>query len=356
MPDGWIVVTAGNPPEYNNSVREYDIVTWDRLKRIDVEPDYGVWKEYAYKKGIHPSITSYLDIKKQNFYKIETTIDGKTFVTARGWSDLSDMMKLYEKNNIPVNEDLIKQYLQNPKIAKDFAIYYDLFIKYRSDYQVDKIMEGKASDEIKQRAENAPFDERLSLLGLLIDAVSSRARNVYYTEQSQLEVMHQMMDAKQDLARNIDAAEVLEKRIGVIKKKLETAKRASSLSTDQQHAYHSAVASLSAIKEQLVKDKPSNSSEAFKLIKKEYSKGNKELKAEADQCGKALSNVFHFVEEVFKDGQEMLILVTELTANYYTADYISHFGCKEYFEHNKDLLFYDRQKEIISQLDQLELK
>ena len=165
-----------------------------------------------------------------------------------------------------------------------------------------------------------------------------------------------MMDAKQDLARNIDAAEVLEKRIGVIKKKLETAKRASSLSTDQQHAYHSAVASLSAIKEQLVKDKPSNSSEAFKLIKKEYSKGNKELKAEADQCGKALSNVFHFVEEVFKDGQEMLILVTELTANYYTADYISHFGCKEYFEHNKDLLFYDRQKEIISQLDQLELK
>ena len=39
VPDGWIVVTAGNPPEYNNSVHEFDIVTWDRLKRIDVEPD-----------------------------------------------------------------------------------------------------------------------------------------------------------------------------------------------------------------------------------------------------------------------------------------------------------------------------
>ena len=44
VPEGWIVVTAGNPPEYNNSVREFDIVTWDRLKRIDVEPDYNVWK------------------------------------------------------------------------------------------------------------------------------------------------------------------------------------------------------------------------------------------------------------------------------------------------------------------------
>ena len=50
VPDGWIVVTAGNPPEYNNSVREFDIVTWDRLKRVDVEPDYDVWKEYATSK------------------------------------------------------------------------------------------------------------------------------------------------------------------------------------------------------------------------------------------------------------------------------------------------------------------
>ncbi len=35
VPDGWIVVTAGNPPEYNKSVREFDVVTLDRLKRMD---------------------------------------------------------------------------------------------------------------------------------------------------------------------------------------------------------------------------------------------------------------------------------------------------------------------------------
>ena len=152
VPEGWIVVTAGNPPEYNNSVREFDVVTWDRLKRIDVEPDFSVWKEYAYKKGIHASIITYLDIKKDDFYKIETTVDGKSFVTARGWSDLSDMIILYEKNGITVDEKLIAQYLQNRKIAKDFAVYYDLFNKYKSDYQVDTILAGKASEDIKQRA------------------------------------------------------------------------------------------------------------------------------------------------------------------------------------------------------------
>ena len=31
VPDGWIVVTAGNPPEYNKSVREFDLATLDRV-------------------------------------------------------------------------------------------------------------------------------------------------------------------------------------------------------------------------------------------------------------------------------------------------------------------------------------
>ncbi|MDE6983326.1 MAG: AAA family ATPase, partial [Lachnospiraceae bacterium] len=148
VPGGWIVVTAGNPPEYNNSVRAFDIVTWDRLKRIDVSPDYEVWKEYAYARGIHPAITTYLDVKKDDFYEIETTVDGKSFVTARGWCDLSDMVKLYEQKGIPVTEQLVVQYLQNNKIAKSFAVYYDLFKKYQSDYQIDKIMAGKAGKEI----------------------------------------------------------------------------------------------------------------------------------------------------------------------------------------------------------------
>ena len=40
VPEGWIIVAAGNPPEYNKSVREFDVVTLDRIKRIDVEADF----------------------------------------------------------------------------------------------------------------------------------------------------------------------------------------------------------------------------------------------------------------------------------------------------------------------------
>lgn len=51
LPAGWMVVAAGNPPEYNKSVREFDVVTLDRVKKIDIEEDFGVWKEYAGKRG-----------------------------------------------------------------------------------------------------------------------------------------------------------------------------------------------------------------------------------------------------------------------------------------------------------------
>ena len=60
IPEGWVIVAAGNPPEYNKSVREFDIATLDRVKRMDVEADFEVWKEYAVQAGIHASILSYL--------------------------------------------------------------------------------------------------------------------------------------------------------------------------------------------------------------------------------------------------------------------------------------------------------
>ena len=42
VPEGWLIAAAGNPPEYNKSVREFDIVTLDRVRRMDIEADLGV--------------------------------------------------------------------------------------------------------------------------------------------------------------------------------------------------------------------------------------------------------------------------------------------------------------------------
>ncbi len=143
IPQGWIIVAAGNPPEYNKSVREFDVVTLDRIRRIEVEPDYEAWKEYAVRQDIHPAIRSYLGVRRENFCRIETTVDGRLFATPRGWEDLSRLVEVYEKLGKTVDRELVAEYIQFPKIAKDFANYLELYYKYRDDYQVEAVLEGQ---------------------------------------------------------------------------------------------------------------------------------------------------------------------------------------------------------------------
>lgn len=356
VPDGWIVVTAGNPPEYNNSVREFDIVTWDRLKRIDVEPDFGVWKEYAYLSSVHPAIISYLDVKHSDFYKIESTVDGKSFVTARGWSDLSDMIKLYEKHGLKVDNALVSQYLQNKKIARDFAVYYDLYMKYKSDYQIGEILSGKASEEIKRRAKAAKFDERLALLSLILDGVNEGMRAVANEEEMLSALLACLKEVRAGLANSAaDAVKLLGEKASAIRAKIEKGKASSSLSAEKRHTLNLTAAALEEEAALIERNGRPTGAEAFALLKKDFDSRVAALKRNAEAAGKKLSNAFAFLEEVFGEGQELLILVTELTINAHSSRFISRYGCKEYFAHNKELLFYERRKELIEKLGDLDL-
>ena len=353
VPEGWIVVTAGNPPEYNRSVREFDIVTWDRLKRIDVEPDFDAWKEFAYQKHVHPAVMTYLEIRKGDFYKVESTVNGKRFVTARGWDDLSQMIRLYELNGLTVDEKLVIQYLQNPKIAKEFAVYYDLFNKYRSDYQVDKILAGKATKAIRQRASAAKFDERLSLLGLLLDAVTDELRSVVEGEDMLRELLSVLKEVKAASARpGADTAALLEEQLRAQRTRIDTGRRSGSLSQEGERRRRQIIAALEQQKSLAAK----SPAEGFAPVQADFDRMVRDLKDRAKAAGDRLENLFAFCEEVFPEGQELLILVTELTVSYYAAAFIGRHGCPAYFAHNKELLFYERQQEIITQLEDLELK
>ena len=350
VPEGWIVVTAGNPPEYNDSVREFDVVTLDRLKKIEVEPNLDVWKEYAYQAGIHPAVMTFLDIKKAYFYSVETTIDGKSFVTPRGWEDLSKMLYLFEQHGLKVDEDLVIQYLQNRKIAKEFAVYYDLFVKYKEDYQVGKILDGNVDEKIKTRAKEARFDERFSLVGLMLDAVNEAIRSIIEEEDLLRSCMECIKQFRQMSAvKKKDPKGEMDKVIAREEKSLEATRKSGALSQPERIRRQKSILFLRELSMKIADEEDAES--AFKIVKKEYNMQVKSLSKAADTVKKKLSNMFLFSEEVFGEGQEILIIVTELTANYNSARYISEFGCDEYFRHNKELLFYERQKEIITKIE-----
>ena len=178
LPEGWLIAAAGNPPEYNRSVREFDVVTLDRVKRIEVKEDFAVWKEYARSKGLHGAVVSYLDIKKENFYQVETTAEGLQFATARGWEDLSELLCAYEKLGLKADGEVIVQYIQSPRIARDFANYLALYEKYQRDYHVDAVLRGEWQAVTVSELRAAAFDEKLSVMGLLLSRLTEAARNV----------------------------------------------------------------------------------------------------------------------------------------------------------------------------------
>ena len=196
VPKGWIVVTAGNPPEYNKSVREYDIATLDRIKKIDVEASYDVWKEYALNNNVHPAILAFLDIQKNCFYSIENTPAGKRFVTARGWEDLSRIMCLYEKKNLEIDASLIEQYIQSPAVAQDFSNYYSAFKKLKDIFDTEKILNGCFDNTVIEETKSLGISEKLGLINILSDCITLKSKDVI-TESNSIKETLKLLKEKE---------------------------------------------------------------------------------------------------------------------------------------------------------------
>lgn len=173
IPEGWVLVAAGNPPEFNSSAREFDIATLDRIRLIDVEPDTDVWLRYAMSSGVHDAVTYYLQVKPKNLLTIESTPEGPMFATPRAWEDLSTAIREHEKLGMTVDVNLISQYIRNPDIAAEFKRYLDFHRKYREEHDVDSILDGTSEDH--DSLSRADAEEKLSVISVLIGSINSAA-------------------------------------------------------------------------------------------------------------------------------------------------------------------------------------
>jgi len=178
VPEGWMIVAAGNPPEFNRSVRELDMASLDRVRLIEVEADFSVWRDYAEEKGVHPAILSYLEIKPDHFYKLIQTREKREFVTARGWEDLSVLMREYERQGMQVARPFVEEFIRNPKIAGDFSSYYKMYQATAGQYSIAKLCSGNINEEeqskLKEQLKNASADVRCMFIRHLLAAVSEQ--------------------------------------------------------------------------------------------------------------------------------------------------------------------------------------
>lgn len=345
LPEGWTIVAAGNPPEYNKSVRDFDVVTLDRVKRIDVEEDFAVWKEYAYRRGLHGAVISYLDIKKDNFYRIETTVDGLQFATARGWEDLSELILAYEKLGLRVDRNVVGQYIQLPRVAKDFANYLELYYKYQKTYHVDDILKGAWQGITVLELREAPFDEKLSVMGLILSRLSEAAGQVCRQDALTTALHGALTEFKGRLAAEAPQ-DILTDLVRQRQERMKRAKEAGQLDKAARDLAQRESNALEDYRQRLAREDITAADAAMDAVRDWFGGEVERRKALGTETGEQFDNAFRFLEETFGQGQELVIFVTEITAGYATSWFVETFGCDAYFRHNRELLFDDTRHRI----------
>ena len=340
VPEGWVIVTAGNPPEYNKSVREFDVVTLDRIKRIDVQPDFEVWKEYAYEQGIHPAVISYLELRRKNFYRMENTVDGRIFATARGWEDLSRLIQVYEILDKEVDREVVYQYIQHPIVAKDFASYLALYNKYKTDYAVEDLLQGKWTPITLGKIRNASLDEHLSIVGLLNGKLSQLFADCYFMDAYVTKLYGYMTEYRDNLPEM-----TLESIYKKAENDFQIAKKSELLTKNEEKVF---IRTVNFFENEI------SEKDTYEQTKIAFTAEADSLETQIEYTSQMLQNVFDFMEAAFGDSQEMVAFITELNANYYSLWFIRENGSDQYYRHNKGLLFDNRQKQILGQMEELE--
>ena len=339
VPEGWIIVAAGNPPEYNKSVREFDVVTLDRVKKIEVEPDFGVWKEYAYRQEVHPAVISYISTRIAHFYQMETTVDGMFFATPRGWEDLSRLMGVYEKLGKTVDREVVLQYIQYPKIAKDFANYLELYYKYQADYQIDQLMEGKIEEILLMRIRHASFDEKLSVVSLILARILEEFRETYKKEACITMLLEVLKQVKVRMNDEKSVASLLEELLEETQKTYEYKVKAKILNKEEGNALRNTISELERYQKVLKLEGIVDNNTAFERVRGLFAEENMSYQNQVDAAGKKLEYGFDFMEIAFGNTQEMISFITELNTNFYSVQFLQNYECERYYQYNKNLLF-----------------
>ncbi len=351
LPEGWVIVAAGNPPEYNKSVREFDVVTLDRVKRIDVEQNYPVWKEYALRQGIHGAVLSYLDLKPEQFYRVERTAEGLHFVTARGWEDLSELVWVYESLDLPVDREVVGQYLQLPAVAREFAEYLELYRKFRRVYHVDEILDGSWPGAAASELAAAPFDERLSLLGLLLARLSQEARTVWELDRL-ADALHGGLLAVRGALGTASPLECLSGQAEALRRELARRRESGSGDREGQRRLLAQLRRLEAYRAALEREAPAGDETAFGLLKELFRSDVDRRAQAAEETGRRLENAFAFLEQSLGESQELVLFATELTAGFHTSWFLQNFGSEAYYRHNRSLLFHDAQAQLLRDISE----
>jgi len=214
LPEGWVVVLCGNPPEYNKSARKFDSAILDRVRKIEIAFDPKVFIEYGREKGLEKIVLDYLEIQPTHAYRC----NDKELVTCRGWENLSHAYAIYNRLGQEIGSQMIKQFIKSDEVAEGFRSYVRQCEVGMSFEEMDEILQGRGFERNLQKIRKLTYRQQWLLAEYLFELMHTKETR----EEAGLAKYKEIavrIDNVLDLLSEVDEKGVLvEKTFGFINK------------------------------------------------------------------------------------------------------------------------------------------
>ena len=233
-------------------------------------------------------------------------------------------------------------------------MFYDLFRKYRQTYRVEEILAGNANAETMAQAQRAPFDERLSLISLLLETLQGDIAKLDQREEAITQVSALLKNKKEAFAHGSaqEDAEALKDISQQLQEDTRRKKKAGALAVRQERAIRT---TLQLLEEMRLSISEHPDTPPASQMEEVFSSEADAVAQDAEGIRTRMEHMLDFCERAFGEGQEMLILVTELSVHALSAQFIARYGCDAYYRHNQSLLLYDRRNDLLNDIAALNL-
>ena len=280
-------------------------------------------------------------------------MDGRNFATPRGWEDLSNIIQVYEKLGKTVDREVVAQYIQFPKIAKDFANYLELYEKYQTNYQIDEILKGNLNEILLKKVAHASFDERLSVLGLLISRVGEALKASVQTEnyiELLFSVLSEYKELTQSITGNLDGQQLLDNVYNKFNLDYTKMTKAELVGREEEKIYQRVLESLEHFRQVLKLEDILETEKTFARVKELFEEERNRFEQQQQESLQIVEYVFDFLEGAFGNSQEMVMFITELNSNSFNVSFLQGCECERYYRYNKELLFDEKRRNILERM------
>ena len=215
---------------------------------------------------------------------------------------------------------------------------------------IPEILQGKYPENTT--LQNAPFDEKLSIIGLLIDSLNQQFHR-YAVDLGVQKQLYAQLGIVRDLLKSREDAQVSGLLTGQKKQLEEDLKRsmaAKLLSRQEEAVRRKVLGALSELIQKLTLQGTGDTAQDYELVRAWFKAREDRRSQEIGRTGDALTNSFGFLSGTFGEGQELVIFLSELTAGYYSLKFVSECGNDAYYQYNSLLLLKDRRQELTQEV------